>query len=366
MEINVIIPAAGRSSRYNEGKPKWLRTHPDGKLMIEHATKPFWSNNNTNIKTNIYIICTQEIVLKYDVANILKDTSALSSSTLVSLKKQTSSAVETILEGIKMLNGTIEPQLPTIVKDADNYVDFDLNSLEWGENFSVGCPLKKFSVSAVQNKSFLIINDFNEITDYIEKRVVSDIIGVGTHGFKTLTDFIENSSKLLGAGLKGELYVSHVIQNMIINDNNTFNYIEAIDYSDYGTQKEWNKIFLSATSYFVDFDGTLVLNKGKYGSNNWSALKDVPIDSNISIIKKLQEQGAQIVITTSRTSEFKNYISGFLQELGIKPSNIICDLPHSPRVLINDFANTNPYPSCKAISLPRNGDLSQYFQYDLE
>ena len=30
----------------------------------------------------------------------------------------------------------------------------------------------------------------------------------------------------------------------------------------------------------------------------------------------------------------------------------------------NDFANTNPYPSCNAISIPRNGNIEDYFQYD--
>ena len=39
-------------------------------------------------------------------------------------------------------------------------------------------------------------------------------------------------------------------------------------------------------------------------------------------------------------------------------------LNHSPRVIVNDFANTNPFPSCNAISMPRNGNIEDYFQYD--
>ena len=31
-------------------------------------------------------------------------------------------------------------------------------------------------------------------------------------------------------------------------------------------------------------------------------------------------------------------------------------LPHCKRVIINDFAKSNPYPSCEAINLPRNFD----------
>jgi hypothetical protein len=35
----LIIPAAGRSSRFSTNKPKWLLTHPHGKLMIEEEPK---------------------------------------------------------------------------------------------------------------------------------------------------------------------------------------------------------------------------------------------------------------------------------------------------------------------------------------
>ena len=34
-ETTLIIPAAGKSSRYPNMKPKWLLSHPTGKLMIE-------------------------------------------------------------------------------------------------------------------------------------------------------------------------------------------------------------------------------------------------------------------------------------------------------------------------------------------
>jgi hypothetical protein len=35
-------------------------------------------------------------------------------------------------------------------------------------------------------------------------------------------------------------------------------------------------------------------------------------------------------------------------------------LLHSPRVMINDFSNSNPYPVSEAISIPRNGNLEHY------
>jgi len=48
-------------------------------------------------------------------------------------------------------------------------------------------------------------------------------------------------------------------------------------------------------------------------------------------------------------------------ELGFNKFQLIMDLPHSQRILINDFAPTNPFPSAVAISIPRNSaSLSGY------
>ena len=50
----LIIPCAGKSSRYPGIKPKWLFTHPDGKLMLEKSVAPFL--NNKKIKNKIITI----------------------------------------------------------------------------------------------------------------------------------------------------------------------------------------------------------------------------------------------------------------------------------------------------------------------
>ena len=38
----------------------------------------------------------------------------------------------------------------------------------------------------------------------------------------------------------------------------------------------------------------------------------------------------------------------------VKYKTIITDLMHSKRILVNDFAETNPYPSSIAVNIPRN------------
>ena len=70
---------------------------------------------------------------------------------------------------------------------------------------------------------------------------------------------------------------------------------------------------------------------------------------------------SQLIITTSRPYKEKENISKFCKKYGITVTNIITDLPHCRRYLINDFSNSNPYPSATAINLPRNNpDLENY------
>lgn len=359
MEINLIIPAGGRSSRYNEGKPKWLRTHPDGKLMIEHAVDALV---NPDIIVHTYLITSNDYQEKYDVKSILKD-STLSSCNLILLKNQTNSAVETIYEGIKNCTDEFNYDLPTLLKDSDNFVQLP-NNIPWGkENFTVGVNLNFFDVGRINSKSFLVTDEFNNVIDFIEKKVISDKISVGTHCLNNFELFMRKAESFLNDEKALEIYNSHIIAELIY-ENYQFSYVEAEKYVDFGTQKEWNQIFKNHSTYFVDFDGTLVQNKGKYGKNNWATLDDKPLLDNIRIFRELKEKGGKIVITTSRSENYKDYIFEFLKTNELTVDCIICDLNHSPRVIVNDFANTNPYPSCNAISIPRNGDLSNYFQYD--
>ena len=43
-----------------------------------------------------------------------------------------------------------------------------------------------------------------------------------------------------------------------------------------------------------------------------------------------------------------------LKEKEIPYDELIMGLPHTQRILINDFAKSNPYPSAVAINMPRN------------
>ena len=68
----------------------------------------------------------------------------------------------------------------------------------------------------------------------------------------------------------------------------------------------------------------------------------------------------RIILTTSRPERYRDVTLQELQDKGIEYDQVIMGLPHSRRVLINDFAKSNPYPSATAINMPRNkNDLKE-------
>ena len=61
MTKNLIVPVAGKSSRYPGMRPKWLLTMPDGKLMIEKSL----SLLNLKVFSRIIVIVLSDHLKKY-------------------------------------------------------------------------------------------------------------------------------------------------------------------------------------------------------------------------------------------------------------------------------------------------------------
>ena len=98
----------------------------------------------------------------------------------------------------------------------------------------------------------------------------------------------------------------------MILDNNYFSYSEAENYIDWGTLRQLR---------------------------NLQKILDI-----------------ELIITTSRPKSENIYIRKILKNFKIKYKTIITDLMHSKRILINDFAISNTYPSSMSINIPINSN----------
>jgi CTP:molybdopterin cytidylyltransferase MocA len=112
--VSLIIPAAGKSSRFPNTKPKFLLTNPNGNTMLKDCLK---HGDLRNVDT-IYITILQEHFEKYLSSNfdtLDKMMNGYKCRFLI-LKNPTSSQCETIVNTIKFfkLKG------PIFIKDVDN------------------------------------------------------------------------------------------------------------------------------------------------------------------------------------------------------------------------------------------------------
>ena len=117
----LIIPCAGKSSRFPNMKPKYMLTHPDGKLMIEKSIEQL----NIDIFDRIIITIVKPHDEKYDAGLIMYQVFQNNPKVEVCvLDDFTSSASETIYQTIKKMNITGS----VVIKDSDNIVKVNLQN----------------------------------------------------------------------------------------------------------------------------------------------------------------------------------------------------------------------------------------------
>jgi len=348
--MSLIIPCAGRSSRF-QGKPKWLLTCPNGNLMIQEAIKCL---NLENIE-NIYITFVKEHIDKYFSKDNIKNLFENFKNVYITILEDfTSSQTETVY--LTILKNNIKGGI--FIKDCDSYYNHKI------EKGNYACSLKiceENNVSKIYNKSFIESNSLDQIIHFCEKKIIGDTICVGGYSFKDSSIFTEYYEKCKDTKVEtNEFYISHLIHFCML-DGKIFYKKDVTNFIDWGTPDEWKKYRDSFRTIFLDIDGTIFYNSGEYLSPKWG--ETAPISGNVDIIKSLYSKGrTQIILTTARKEAYREITEKQLKKYKIPYDNIIFGLFHSKRTLINDFSDTNPYPSALSINLKRDSDdLNVYF-----
>lgn len=88
-------------------------------------------------------------------------------------------------------------------------------------------------------------------------------------------------------------------------------------------------------------------------SNDYSNVPN-PIPNAVKYLLKKQDEGASFIFTTSRPNKYRIITQTALEKCGFRDFRVLYDIPHAPRILINDTSKTNPYPSAAAINVPRD------------
>jgi len=340
---SLIVPMAGRSSRFPNMRPKWMLTHPmTNRFMVTESILGL----NLDFFDNIWFICLQEHEDKYQfmkgLVSELDEVGLRAKSNIVLLPEQTDSQSETVYT---FLSGQ-ELEGFVFIKDSDGFYRCDVEERNQVAYFD----LNDMDDINARTKSYIELDVNNVITNIVEKKVVSSTFSSGGYGFADAKEFCKTFEKL--QDMDGECYISHIIFEMMLSGS-TFYGTKTTDFKDWGTLDAWNKYKSQYKCLFVDIDGTLVTNSSIHfppyvGSGD-------PLEDNIELLDDLHQQGkVKIVLTTSRPERLRQLTLMELQTKGIPYDELIMGLPHCQRVVINDFARSNPYPSCSAINIPRN------------
>lgn len=346
--MKVIVPCGGKSSRFPDMRPKWMLTHPDGDLMVKKAIEQI------NVEPeDIIITILREHEEKYDIIRGLKENIG-EKINIVVLDEQTKNQPETVYLTLKK-TGINEGFL---IKDSDNTSAIP----SWREDKNYVCysDIQEYEDINPGNKSYIKLNDQNIIIDIVEKKVISRFFNVGGYFFTDPQKFMATFEKLNKKNNGSELYISHIIEDMILNQGELFFGKKINSYIDFGTPEQWNKYIRQFKTYFFDVDGVLFENGAQYFKPRWEDTK--PLNENLEVIKKLSENDKiQLFFITSRPEKYRAMLEKKLKNLGIKYSGLIMDCLHSKRIIVDDFSNTTGYPKCEAINILRDSeDLKKY------
>jgi hypothetical protein len=205
----------------------------------------------------------------------------------------------------------------------------------------------------VAAKSFVISED-SLIRNIVEKHVVSNNICVGSYGFSSSSRYV-NCFEQIATITQHEIFISHVIKHDMDHNNSVYRTLAATNYVDCGTYEDFIRNSKQHATIFSDIDGVVFRNQSLYFENSY-AIEPVPNTTAVEFLLKKQAEGATIVFTTSRPARYSSVTEHALNNLGFAQYRILYDLPHAPRLLINDVSTTNPWPSASAINAPRDDD----------
>jgi hypothetical protein len=350
MPRTLLLPCAGKSTRYPGTRPKWMLTLPDGELALARAAASLPRASHERI----IVAVRAEHEAKYQATDLLRLVFGPEVEVLV-LERDTRGPAETVAEMIRRADVTGA----FAVKDADSF--FDLAPLPDGSFVALSDVRRSPHMTNVGAKSFAVINEHDLVVEMVEKSLASNFVSVGLYGFAdagAYLDFFGGLAREVGAE---EFFVSHVM-NRAIAAGMTVSPLFVSGLIDVGTLEDWRRHVRSRGTIVTDLDGVVFENHSRYFAPYWTDA-DKPIEANVAALRRYQMEGVQLVFMTARPEEFRSKTEEALRALGLEAHALIMGCRHGRRFLINDHAPSNPHPAAVAISTERNSPtLADYLK----
>ena len=204
MPMNIVIPMAGKSSRFFEAGftvPKFLlplSPSEGSKTMIEGAV------DSLQMVGNLIFIVQRDHCM-FNIDTFLKE--KYPSCTVLYLERYTGGCVESVYEAALSYINTNDP---LIISNCDQYLEWDSSEFlrVCSQEGVDGCVLT-YNTDSVKN-SYCTIDASGRCTEFREKQVISEHSLVGVHYWRRGSDFILSAKNMLDNNVRdaGEYYVS--------------------------------------------------------------------------------------------------------------------------------------------------------------
>jgi len=336
--MKIIIPCAGRSSRFPNMAPKWMLPDNAGLPMVYKAVAGLGSS----VGDMIFVIL-REHDERFRVQEGLQAAFGQPVTCAV-LDEPTTSQSETVARALR-ITGLTEP---FIVKDSDNY--FEVSNLDRGHNYVCVASLSNFSQINPQNKSYVQVDQEDVIVNFREKQVISDLFSVGGYAFSDPQEFL-NAYDELSSGpqlASGELYISEIISFLSMKGA-IFKAQRVDQYQDWGTVHEWREHLRRKRVYFVSVDGFLFEQGSQFFSPRFADVKPHP--NAIETVKSLLDSGQKVYYLSIRPEALGNLTRRQLAEIGLPDQPILfgCDL--AEWTLLTAPHSNQPFKTSHAIEI---------------
>jgi NDP-sugar pyrophosphorylase family protein len=207
--INIVLPIAGRGSRFASAGyslPKPL-IPVNGIPMIEVVVR----NIKPNVPHHFIFIALEEHLDYLGMSETLNRIAP--GCSIISVNNVTEGAACTVLLAKDLINNENE----LMIANTDQWVDTDIDNYLKVLNHE-GLDGLIMTMTANDNKwSYVGFDDSGNVTELVEKQVISDEATVGIYNFKHGKDFIIAAEEMIKENLRvnGEFYVAPVYNHLI-------------------------------------------------------------------------------------------------------------------------------------------------------
>ena len=337
----LLLPCAGKSSRYPGTRPKWMLTLPEGGLALKRAA----DSVPAGAYDRVVIAVRADHEEKFGCRKLLRRAFGDGPEVLV-LEEDTRGPADTVFQMVQRAGITG----PIAVKDADSF--FQPAPLPEG-SFVTVCDVRlNPRMANVGAKSFAEVDHQGRVSRIAEKNLVSNFASIGLYGFSDAALFAEHFEAMLRGSQNGEIFLSHVLTHLA-GVGETVRALVVKDFIDVGTIEDWRRHVRAHGTLICDIDGVVFENHSQFFPPYWED-EDTPIAGNVAVLKAWQAKGAKLIFMTARPEAYRAKTDAALKAAGLEVFALIMGCPHGRRFLINDHAPSNPYPAAVAVNLKRN------------